>query len=254
MTKLLTLLTALTLLIPGLACDGNSNNTNNANNVNNVNNVNNTNNTNNTNNGDGPHLVSYDHTGCKDQEKTIDFGLFTGFECVVWTYDGAGALELRHVNALFNCCPNEALGLTGEVAFADGVFTLTESDNGGDCRCMCRYDLVYQLSGVVPGAYEVVVAPFANPVALDLSAAVEGWSCIDRLGSPEYMHQGGGRGASCGESSECMGGDGYCFAIPDLFSVCVDACETVLDCPQPDLEECVEDTESVSFCRPLTAF
>ena len=236
MKSLILLFLVLTLLTPGLACDGTSNNVNN------------------TNNGDGPTLVEYDASDCLGMEKTIDFSLFDGFECVIWTYFDTGTLELRHRNALFNCCPDETLGLTGDVAFADGVFSLTESDNGGDCRCMCRYELVYQLSGVVPGAYSVVVAPFPSPVEMDLSAATEGWQCIDRLGSISYNYQSGLRGSSCTESSECMGGAGYCYVLEGVFSACVDACETVLDCPQPDLEECVEDADAVSFCRPLTTF
>ena len=190
------------------ACDDAKNNTNNTNNTNNINNINNTNNTNNTNN---PQLVQYSNTGCKGTLKTLDESLFHGFECVAWEYDGSDTLVLRHVNALFNCCPDEVLGLTGVVSFADGVFQLTESDNGGMCNCMCPYDLVYTLSGVIPGQYSVDVDPFSPPVTMDLSVAVDGWFCIDRLLDMMYNSTVGERGYYCESSEDCMGGEGYCY-------------------------------------------
>lgn len=241
-----------------LACEDdkpNNNHTNNINNINNVNNTNNINNTNNTNNGDVPQLLSFDDSGCKNgtNEKAIDWNLFAGFECVVWAYDGADALELRHVNAVFNCCPGDP-GMTGTVAFAEGVFTLTESDNGGMCNCVCPYDMIYQLTNVAPGAYTVVVNPFEGPIQIDLPEATEGWFCVDRLFNSMIAGDAGERGSWCETSEACMGGEGYCFDDPEYSAVCVNSCVTTLDCPMPELEECVEDAEGLWFCHPLTDF
>ena len=240
-----------------LACDddNNSNNANNVNNVNNVNNTNNVNNINNVNNTNNPQLLSFDDSGCKNgaDQKAIDWNLFSGFECVTWSYDGTGALELRHINAVFNCCPGDP-GMSGTVAFADGVFTLTESDNGGMCNCVCPYDMIYQLTNVAPGAYSVVVNPFEAPVVLDLSAAVEDWFCVDRLLNSMIAGDAGERGSFCETSATCMGGDGYCYEPDEYTAVCVNSCETAADCPIPELEECIEDANQVLFCHPTTDF
>ena len=240
------------------ACDDNkpkNNNTNNINNVNNINNINNINNTNNTNNTNNPQLLSFDDSGCKNgaDQKAINWDLFAGFECVVWAYDGVGALELRHVNAVFNCCPGDA-GMIGTVAFAEGVFTLTESDSGGMCNCVCPYDMIYQMTNVVPGAYSVVVNPFEAPIEMDLAAAAEGWFCVDRLFNSMIFGDAGERGSWCEDSTGCMGGDGYCYDDPNFSAVCVNSCTTALDCPMPELEECIADADSVLFCHPLTDF
>jgi len=216
----------------------------------------NTNNVNNNNNVTNPQLVSFDDSGCKNEQniKAIDYSLFSGFECMVWSYDGTGSLELQHINAVFNCCPDETLGMTGTVAYADTVFTLTESDNGGLCNCVCPYDMNYTLSDVAPGTYTVVVNPFDNPVAMDLTAAAEGWFCVDRLVNSMTAGTAGERGSYCETSASCMGGDGYCLTIPDFSSVCVNSCVSTLDCPMPDLEECLEDANNLWYCSPLTVF
>ncbi|MBU1244145.1 hypothetical protein KJ612_13155 [Myxococcota bacterium] len=244
---IITLLLTSTLFF---ACDEEKNTTNNANNVNNINNINNINNVTN------PQLVSFNDSGCKNSldQKAIDFSIFSGFECVVWAYDGIGSLDLRHVNAVFNCCPDETLGMTGTVAYLDSVFTLTESDNGGLCNCVCPYDMVYTLSDVAPGSYSIVVDPFEAPVDMNLSEAAEGWFCIDRLLNSMTAGSAGERGSFCELSSECMGGDGYCLTIPDYSPVCVNTCISTLDCPMPDLEECLEDLENVWYCSPVSTF
>jgi len=214
-------------------------------------NANPSNNQNNQNN-QQPTLVSYDHSECKGAAKTMDSAALQGFECVAWSYDGAGALALHHVNARFNCCPDDTLGLTGEVAFEGNTITLTESDNGGNCRCECPYDLSYELRNVAPGAYQVVVAPFEAPLALELAGAGEGAFCIDRLTNIEQCVTAGGRACSCGSPEDCTL-TGYCLALPELGSYCVDTCETTQDCPVPELESCEEDPEGVRHCYPMSA-
>ncbi len=199
-----------------------------------------------------PALVSYDHTGCKGAAKALDSAPLQGFECVAWSYDGAGALALRHVNAKFNCCPNSVLGLTGEVAFEGTTLTLSESDNGGECRCECVYDLSYELRDVAPGMVQVVVAPFEDPVEMDLVAAGEGVFCIDRLTAIEQCIDAGGRSCTCGTPEDCTL-TGYCLALTGMGNYCVDTCETTQDCPVPGLESCQEDPQGVRYCHPLSA-
>jgi len=228
-----TLLATLWMLAASVACESSS--TNDQNNQNNL----------------QPELVSYAHSACKGVEKTLDSAALQGFECVVWSYDGTGALSLHHLNARFNCCPNSALGLTGEIDFDGTTLTLTESDNGGECRCDCPYDLSYELRNVAPGAYQVVVAPFVDPVALDLSGAGEGAFCVDRLTNIEQCVAPGGRACSCGSHQDCTL-TGYCLELPDLGNYCVDTCESTQDCPVPALESCDEDPQGIRRCFPLS--
>ena len=134
------------------------------------------------------------------------------------------------------------------------VFTLTKSDNGGLCDCMCPYDLVYQMTQVPPGAYPLLLSVFSTPIPMDLSEAVEGWFCIDRLLNAMYNPGQGTRGSFCQNSSECMSGNGYCFTYPNDSSVCVNTCTTTEDCPMPTLEECTEDASGIGYCAPTTSF
>ena len=103
-----------------------------------------------------------------------------------------------------------------------------------------------------PGTYEVVVAPFDVPIVMDLSAATEAWFCIDRLSDPNVCMGSGERGCFCSEHEQCMGGDGYCLEYDSFDFVCVNTCETDLDCPMPDLESCVEDEDQIRYCSPLS--
>jgi hypothetical protein len=64
----------------------------------------------------------------------------------------------------------------------------------------------------------------------------------------------GERGSFCEDSTTCMGGDGYCLTLALFSPVCVNTCVSTLDCPMPDLEECVEDADSVWYCSPVTEF
>ncbi|MBN2724988.1 MAG: hypothetical protein JXR95_13040 [Deltaproteobacteria bacterium] len=216
-------------------CDDSETNTNN--------NVNN-----NTNSSDV--TVEYSHTGCKGTDKNLSDYSFSGFECVYYNYDEE-ILQISHVNAIFNCCPDETLGLTGDLTVDGTQLTLTESDNGGNCNCVCPYDLSYDISGLENGSYTLGVEPFSQLLELDLNSSTEDIVCIDRLLSVMTCDQAGDRGCPCTESSECMGGDGYCLEI-NSDNVCVNSCETTEDCPVPELEECIEDSFGVKYCNPLT--
>lgn len=238
MKTLITLLMSLTLVLSGCEDSGTSNNANNSNNTNN-NNI----------------IVDYDHTGCKNGEKkAFTDWEFAGFECIYYNYDGSGNLEMSHINAIFNCCPDDDLGLTGDVTVSATSIAVVESDNGGMCNCMCPYDLYYDISNLPSGNYTVSFNSFDETAELDLTGAIEGVVCVDRLNEPFGCQSEGERGCYCQDSTECMGGDGYCYELSGSELVCVNTCESVEDCPMPDLEECIDDGTGVYFCSPVTSF
>lgn len=227
-----------------LSCEDSENQTNNSNNANNTNNVNNSNVT-----------VDYDHTTCKTNLKSMVDYQFAGFECIYYSYDGAGNLFISHINAIFNCCPDETLGLTGDLVLNGNSITVTESDNGGMCSCMCPYDLNYTLTGIEAGNYTAVFNTYTGgSVSLDLTAAGEGTACVDKLADAFICNSAGERGCLCEDSADCMDGNGYCYHYSEYNSSCVNTCETTEDCPMPDLEECLEDADGIYFCSPTSSF
>ena len=110
-------------------------------------------------------------------------------ECLQFTWDGNGTLVLRHINAGFNCCPDQLLG---SVAIQDGAITLTESELHGLCFCLCLYDLDYEILHLKPGLYTLQVAPThyvpsGDPpltFAVDLTAPTNGIYCVPRSAYP----------------------------------------------------------------------
>jgi hypothetical protein len=226
-------------------CDDDNNNENNSNNTNNVNNANNTNNQN--------VELTFSDSGCKSNGllKAVDDFSLSGFECVYFNYDGVSNLKLVHVNAIFNCCPDETLGMTGDASLVDTTLTITGSDNGGLCNCNCPYNLTFELENILPGTYDIIAVPLNSPISLDLSAAIEGVKCEDKLSSYLHTEGEGTRGSHCTEDATCIDGSGYCFDV-DTEGVCVDSCTEVSDCPVPELEECVDNGSGGKYCAPST--
>ncbi len=67
---------------------------------------------------------------------------------VEWEYDGNGTLDLRHLAAGFNCCPD----LHCLVDIDGKTITVIERDSG-DCFCLCLLEADYQVTGLPPGKY-----------------------------------------------------------------------------------------------------
>lgn len=102
--------------------------------------------------------------------------------CLEWSYDGSAVLELVHVNALFNCCPDSA---TVDIAISGDTVTLTEKEHvEHPCTCWCEYDLGIRLYGMVPQIYRIrIKEPLRPPeewmaVDIDLSESPSGRYCF----------------------------------------------------------------------------
>jgi hypothetical protein len=125
-------------------------------------------------------------TGCKDYIYGSSPGSPAVLDCVFWEWDGYDTLSVVHVDAALNCCPGT---IVGEVTL-DGSDIFIYEDDGEDapmCRCLCLYDLVYEVWGVSGGIvnirfHEKYVGEGAEPlnVTIDLEAEPTGTRCVQR--------------------------------------------------------------------------
>ena len=83
-------------------------------------------------------------------------------DCLKWEYDGAGLLEVTHVNAGFTCDPviEAAMSLDPHSVPGgpSGTIEILEHEVWGTADCICLFELEYVLSGVPPGTYWVEVS------------------------------------------------------------------------------------------------
>jgi len=106
-------------------------------------------------------------------------------DCIEYAYDGHSVLQLKHVNAGFNCCPDS---LIAAFQIDSGEIIIDEADVLSDgCHCLCLYDLEYQISNLPLGQYHVRVnQPYLRPGAdvleftVDLQLAPSGTYCVTR--------------------------------------------------------------------------
>jgi hypothetical protein len=147
------------------------------------------------------HIVSGTLVGtteCKENIYGSALSSMVNLDCVTWEWDGSDKLTVVHVNSALNCCPGTINGIvapvyiditdTGEHPQLAGFnITETEGDDAIMCRCLCLYDLSYELTGVTGGVifvrfYEQYVDPGAEPLVavIDLNEEPEGSFCVFR--------------------------------------------------------------------------
>jgi len=105
-------------------------------------------------------------------------------DCIEYQYNGANTLILRHINAGFNCCPGE---ITAEIDFNNSLITITEREEKQDCRCLCLFDLDYEVINLAPGVYTLrIIEPYVEggdqvlEVTLELLSATSDSHCLQR--------------------------------------------------------------------------
>lgn len=127
---------------------------------------------------------------CSEECKTGAAGLGPALpsdqDCLTWEYDGEGTLRIVHVNAGLNCCPG-TIRADIEIEGSNIVITPDEGEDGIPCRCLCLYDLVYEIEGIAPEEYTITVveeylAEGAEilAVTVDLSLEPQGSWCVQR--------------------------------------------------------------------------
>jgi hypothetical protein len=104
-------------------------------------------------------LINYD--GCKEFQKgTAKDVTPPDQDCIEYQYDGENLLLLKHINAGFNCCPDEILA---DITIENNVITIEENESleSGGCYCLCLFDVDYEISNLPPGEYTIrVIEPY----------------------------------------------------------------------------------------------
>ncbi len=100
------------------------------------------------------------HSGCGG----FDSFMFAEFapedsNCIIFDYDNTNTLNLRHQNAMFNCCPDS---LYADIDLTDNIIFITEYESlSMPCDCVCDFDLDFIISNLVPGEYVLkVITPY----------------------------------------------------------------------------------------------
>ncbi len=133
-------------------------------------------------------LVS--HTECKkfnrgkkDPPVTPD-----SLSCIAYSYDPFNhTLQLTHINAGFNCCPDS---LYCNISSVNDTLLIEEFEKAALCKCNCLYDLEITLLGISPQKYQVkFIEPYAGSqekilFEMDLNEHTEGTFCVTRKNYP----------------------------------------------------------------------
>ena len=117
-----------------------------------------------------------------------DFAPAQHDDCIEYHYNGTNTLVLRHISAGFNCCPGE---ITAEIDFNNSLITITEREEKQDCRCLCLFDLDYEVINLSPGVYTLrIIEPYVEEsdqvleLTLELMSANSGTHCVQRTSYP----------------------------------------------------------------------
>ncbi len=126
-------------------------------------------------------LLNYE--GCKNTQAhtTADRRQPTGVvqECIQYQYDGSSKLLIKHINALFNCCPGE---IKAGFEFTENMITIREWSTEHACRCKCHFDVNYQFSNINSGNLIIRIdceGDRTREFTLNLDAAHSGSRCWD---------------------------------------------------------------------------
>lgn len=69
-------------------------------------------------------------------------------------------LQLKHVNAGFNCCPGT---LSSQFVLNGNTILITEQEEEAQCHCNCLYDLDFEISGIEQKTYNIrFIEPYAE--------------------------------------------------------------------------------------------
>ena len=139
----------------------------------------------------GPTGTIIDYTGCKSWAKSgpAAAAALSDQDCLEWVYDGAGTLQIKHVNAGLNCCPV----IVADIDVVGSTIIIEEIDSlyNGGCHCLCLFDIDYEIANLPPGQYTVqVIEPYLPPgdepleVTVDLMAMPTGSHCVLRTSYP----------------------------------------------------------------------
>ena len=90
--------------------------------------------------------------GAYDGFVTLDFP--PDVDCASYWYYDTGILVIEHVNAAFNCCTEEPLAV---IRIVNNTITITESEEGEFCDCICIAEVTYEIRNLPVGEYTISI-------------------------------------------------------------------------------------------------
>ncbi len=129
-------------------------------------------------------------TGCKyGAGKTAADSVSSDTDRMIYAFSN-GTLSMTHVNTAFNCCPDS---LTATFEISGDTIRIHEEEflTDGGCRCLCLYDLDYEIRNLDAGTYSIELDQMYlpdgdEPLAfdIDLTAAGAGSYSVTRTDYP----------------------------------------------------------------------
>lgn len=100
-------------------------------------------------------LKDFSYLGCKDdvkdtRKKVKQIG---ETEYIEYKATADGYLSIKHVNSVFNCCPDT---IKTNAAVEGNSISIVESEAGPKCDCICGYDLAYMIGPLSNGKYTLI--------------------------------------------------------------------------------------------------
>jgi len=123
----------------------------------------------------------------REESKDGHYGVYlervSGEDCVEYGLNG-DTLSLKHINAAFNCCPEEIMI---DASVIGDTIVVTEREKEALCDCLCLYDLKMAIYNVSADAYTIVIKELYltdedEPIifTVDLAEQPEGKHCVKR--------------------------------------------------------------------------
>jgi hypothetical protein len=83
-------------------------------------------------------------------------------ESIAATSDAPGTVHIAHASLYANCCSD----ITPSPSLVGTELALGYAGTGGECDCMCTFDLTYDVTGVAAGTYTVTYADLSTTVTV----------------------------------------------------------------------------------------
>ncbi len=104
--------------------------------------------------------------------------------CINYSYDGDSILSMKHLNAGFNCCPDN---FTVDIEIKGDSLIIREDDVKHGCKCNCLYDIEITVRNLPADKYHVrIIESYYNyswprlMFELDLKKTRTGEVCVTR--------------------------------------------------------------------------
>lgn len=118
---------------------------------------------------------------CKNTKSTVND---TVLGCAEYSYNNtSGTLLIKHINAIFNCCPGD---ITCDVSIKNDTISVMETSSEASCHCSCFYDLDIEIAGIEEKEYYIrFIEPYIGsqqPLEFDVNFYVQsaGTECVER--------------------------------------------------------------------------